>query len=179
MKKRLAVCLSMILMGIYVLTGCDANYGDVVYECSSDNIWGFEGAYIDSENTLTIKFDTKHNASDNYGIGFGNVFESGEYDDFDKIVLLKEDYWAIFVKMEDVKIDTKNHTFSFTLEDMDVSEIKDIHIVNGLMYFDVDIVENTMIASVYEENRIDCTDYTQTYDPDRKAWSEVETISNF
>ena len=174
MKKKLMICFSMVLMVIFALTGCGANYGEAVYECNSDNIWGFEGAYLDSENTFTIKFNPRHKSSEDFDIGFGNIFKSGEFGEFDHIVLMDENFKSYVPEVDDITIDSKNGTFSFEVEDFDISDLKRIHIINGNTYFDLDIVTDTLHASIYDDDHYPAALYIQSYDKDKKKWNEPE-----
>lgn len=61
MKKYSIRFISIILIGVFAFAGCSASrLGEALFACNMNNIWGLQGVYIDSNNTLTFKFEPNH-----------------------------------------------------------------------------------------------------------------------
>lgn len=179
MKKYSLRFISLILIGVFVFAGCSVSrLGEALFACNMNNIWGLQGVYFDSNNSLTFKFDPNHDSSNSHGIGFDNVFNNGSFSEFDQIILMTENNESFVSDMDKVTIDSKNGIISFTVNDFDVNEIKTIQIDNDLQVFYLDLEEKSLEAAIYDENQLTLTQYTQKFDEEKNEWSRLEYITN-
>lgn len=175
MKKFLSVVLASSL--ILAASGCakgDDNeasqYGEEIFVCDPDNMFGFEGLYID-EDTLVLNFDEDYISDEPYSRSITNFFDHDELFANDHIYILT-DGDSIVIDADDIEVDGDDYVLTISDVDIDADEITGIDIYTGGTQCTVDIDEGTLTALLWGG---ECSDtYTQEYNSRRDSWSDIE-----
>ncbi len=176
MKKILttAVAAAMIL----ALPGCakvdkGSSYGEPLFECDSDNMLGFAGAYYNEEDEeITLLFNGEYLYESDYETTVLYWFEEGLLSR--ACIYVDTDGDSEVIERDDIDLDEDDDdlTIRFTIEDTDPDDITGFSFYSGNQCR-IDL-ENEEITYVLWGG--ECSEnYSQSYNRRRDSWDEVES----
>lgn len=190
MKKKTILTAKILLLAtaffsIFLMTGCIREqeafypeYGRAVWLCSSKNLIGFRGIYVDDDSRVTLVFNERYTMDGNdYNAGINKIFSEEVYPE--KEYLSIGDTRPAQYYNEDLEIDGDRMTISFIAGD----ELN-VDTINGFAIFTDEAFYRVLIKDVYggrevfvekdDGNDMTGTCYRQTYDEKRDVWSTPE-----
>lgn len=172
MKRFLSVVLASSL--ILAVPGCakeaeSPKYGEEIFTCNSDNMFGFEGLYIDGD-TLVLTFDEDNVSDELYSRCINNIFDHDELFANDYINILT-DGDSLIINADDVEVDGDEYVITIFDVDIDTDEITGVTINTGGNNYTVNIDEEILTALVWGGECLDI--FTQEYIRRDDSWSNV------
>ena len=184
--KRVAFFLVLVMLASLLNTSCnnmskedyEALYGREIFSCSSKNIIGFKGAYIDDGNRVTYVFDEKYAMSNkDANLGIKKLFTEEVYTS-DEYFVVGKGIRPINVDGKDVEINRDTMTISVIIDDgVEPEEIDGFAIFTDFEFYNVnfnsDQFGTVITANTHRENNTKHYSYVQIYDESRNKWGNA------
>ena len=179
------ILLLAALLSTFLMTGCSntkeafyPEYGKAIWLCSSKNLIGFRGLFVDDDRRVTLVFNRQYTMDGNdYNLGLCKIFSEEVYPE--KEYLSIGDTRPAHYYNEDLEIDGDRMTISFIAGDeLDVDTIASFAIFTEEAFYRVIFADEYLEREVYVEkddsNDMTKTCYRQTYNEEKDAWSTPE-----
>lgn len=187
-KKAITVqtiLLATALLSAFLMTGCITakeafypEYGKAIWLCSSKNLIGFRGLYVDDDRRVTLVFNRQYTMDGNdYNLGLCKIFSEEVYPEHEYLSI--GDTRPAHYYNEDLDIDGEKMTISFiAVDELDVDTITGFAIFTEEAFYRVIFAHEYLETEVYVEkddgNDMTKTCYRQTYNEEKDAWSTPE-----